>query len=292
MVGAPLREQIGELIRQKSPPRLSAAIERSVKESLVLRASPMPDDRIAIGESRLGGMPDLPPDAEWPAWNGQHLAFIAQINLSGLPSLEFLEVLPSHGVLSFFCSAQNETWGSGPNDRGNWRLLHLEEQGLEHRETPEDLWESGLYRSCSLDYEVSLTLPGIESPHLDLDYDHPQWDEIHQYVDLQRSFAELVGQGSCVHRLLGHPDQMQTDLLLEAQLASHGLRLGDPLGHLDPGRAELESGAADWELLLQVDSDDGAGMMWGDVGRLYYLMTSEHLRNRDFGAAWMILQCT
>jgi uncharacterized protein YwqG len=32
-------------------------------------------------------------------------------------------------------------------------------------------------------------------------------------------------------------------------------------------------------------------MMWGDVGKLYYLMNSEDLRNRNFDAAWMILQC-
>ena len=50
-------------------------------------------------------------------------------------------------------------------------------------------------------------------------------------------------------------------------------------------------GAADWQLLLQIDSDPNTGMMWGDVGKLYFLMNSEDLRNRNFDAAWLILQC-
>jgi len=290
MVDNTLREQISELIRKKSPGRLSAVIEQSVRESLVLRPNPMPDDQVAIGESRLGGMPDLPPDAEWPAWNDQHLSFIAQINLSGLPSLEFLEILPSHGILSFFYSAEQETWGFDPNDKGSWRVLHLAEQDLHRRACPPDLPATGIYKSCGLDFEVSFTLPALESPHIDLDYDRPQWDEIGQYIDLLGSFQQLVDEGSCIHRLLGHPDQMQNDMLRTAQLASHGVYCGGATE--DPRAGELEPGAAHWELLLQIDSDDKTGMMWGDIGKIYYLMPSERLRSHDFEAAWMILQCT
>lgn len=290
MSGNPLREQISELIRQKGPQRLSATIEQSVGESLVLRPSSLPDDKIVIGRSKLGGMPDLPPDAPWPAWNDKHLSFIAQIDLSELPSHGFLETLPSHGVLSFFYSAQQETWGFDPNDKGSWRVLHLEEHDLHRRASPPDLPDAGIYHSCSLEFEVSFTLPCIESPHVDLDFDRPQWDEIHQYGELEESFQQLVGGGSCIHRLLGHPDEMQGYMLRTAQLASHGVYCGGATD--DPRVGELEPGAADWELLLQVDSDDNGGMMWGDVGKIYYLMPSEHLRNHDFDAAWMILQCT
>ncbi len=289
MADNPLRAQISELIRQKCPSRLSAAAEQSVKESLVLRASSVRDDRIAIGKSKLGGMPDLPPGVEWPAWNEEHLSFIAQINLSDLPSHRFLQVLPSNGILSFFYSARQKTWGFDPNDKGSWRVLHVDEHNLHRRAFPVDLPEISVYKSCSLDPEVSFTLPCIESPHVDLDFDSPQWDEISQYGDLWESFQQLVGGGTPIHRLLGHPDQMQNDMLRVAQLASHGVYCGGTTD--DPRVGELEPGATDWELLLQIDSDDNAGMTWGDLGRIYYLVNSEHLRNGDFDAAWMILQC-
>jgi uncharacterized protein YwqG len=140
---------------------------------------------------------------------------------------------------------------------------------------------------------VTLTLPDLESPYIDLDFDPSQQTEIDQYDDLMESFDQLMdGRPSCIHRLLGHPDQIQGDMRLEAQLVSHGLYCGDGTCFQDPRRKVLESTAIDWQLLLQIDSDDNAGMMWGDVGRLYYLMTEEHMRDRNFDAAWMILQCS
>ena len=292
MAANPLRAQVSQLIRQQSPPRLSTLIEQSVRDSLVLRPDPRPDDEIPTGKSKLGGMPDLPLDVDWPAWKDHHLSFIAQINLSDLPSVGFLEVLPENGVLSFFYSGEQTDWGFDPHHRGSWRILHLAEHDLHRRTCPPELEEGGIYKSCSLDWELSLTLPALESPHVDLDYEREQWDEIAQYFELMKGFRQLLDEGSCIHRLLGHPDQIQGDMLLEAQLVSHGLYCGDATGYLDPRRKELESGAGDWQLLLQVDSDDSAGMMWGDMGKLYYLMTSEHMRNNDFDGAWLVLQCT
>jgi uncharacterized protein YwqG len=53
----------------------------------------------------------------------------------------------------------------------------------------------------------------------------------------------------------------------------------------------LEKGAQDWILLLQVDSDDDAQMMWGDAGMLYFWIRRQDLAQAAFGKAWCILQC-
>jgi uncharacterized protein YwqG len=55
---------------------------------------------------------------------------------------------------------------------------------------------------------------------------------------------------------------------------------------------QLRSGAADWRLLLQVDSEEHAGMVWGDAGRLYYWMRTQDLVARRFDQAWLVLQCS
>ena len=47
----------------------------------------------------------------------------------------------------------------------------------------------------------------------------------------------------------------------------------------------------DWRLLLQIDSDENCEMMWGDVGRIYFWIKTEDLKNRDFEKVWLILQC-
>ncbi len=59
------------------------------------------------------------------------------------------------------------------------------------------------------------------------------------------------------------------------------------LGH--PGLVQHDPREAD-TLLLQVDSDDAASMMWGDVGRLYYVIGLEDLRAQRFSASRCVLQ--
>lgn len=73
---------------------------------------------------------------------------------------------------------------------------------------------------------------------------------------------------------------------LECQLVSNGIYCGDPSGYQDPRRASLESGAADWQLLIQIDSDaDRLGWMWGDMGRLYFWNRRQDLAAANFEGA-------
>lgn len=79
---------------------------------------------------------------------------------------------------------------------------------------------------------------------------------------------------------------------LECQLVTHGLYCGDSSGYQDPRARELESGAVDWRLLFQLDSDpDGLGVDWGDVGRLYFWIREQDLATSRFDATWTVLQC-
>lgn len=56
----------------------------------------------------------------------------------------------------------------------------------------------------------------------------------------------------------------------ECQLASKGIYVGNPEGYQDPLVPELKAGAAEWQLLLQLDTEDDTGWMWRDVGTLYF----------------------
>jgi uncharacterized protein YwqG len=98
-----------------------------------------------------------------------------------------------------------------------------------------------------------------------------------------------------VHRLLGHPDPVQGDMQRECQLASNGINCGGREHLSDPRTPSLHEGAGDWRLLLQIDSIDSTesdtGMMWGDLGRLYYWIREEDLRVRAWDLAWLVLQC-
>ena len=54
------------------------------------------------GVSRLGGEPDMDPDAEWPLGPEGSLGFLGQIDLAEVRQADALEWLPATGLLQFF----------------------------------------------------------------------------------------------------------------------------------------------------------------------------------------------
>ena len=60
-----------------------------------------------------------------------------------------------------------------------------------------------------------------------------------------------------------------------------------------PIRVSVRSrpGAANWRLLLQFDTDDDLGVMWGDAGVIYYWVEAPAALAGRFENAWLILQC-
>jgi uncharacterized protein YwqG len=110
--------------------------------------------------------------------------------------------------------------------------------------------------------------------------------------DAYCEFRDSVYEGQPAHHLGGYPDPIQSeDMDLDCQLVSNGLYCGDESGYKDKRAAMLEAGRSDWTLLLQIDSDDGTEMMWGDGGTLYFWIRKDDLAARNFDDVWMILQC-
>jgi uncharacterized protein YwqG len=86
--------------------------------------------------------------------------------------------------------------------------------------------------------------------------------------------------------MLGYADAIQDDMRLQCQLVSHGIAPGTN----DPRIAALTPGAADWILLLQIDSDGLAGMRWGSAGMLYFWIERMALAAGHFDDVWVVLQ--
>jgi uncharacterized protein YwqG len=103
---------------------------------------------------------------------------------------------------------------------------------------------------------------------------------------------ELKAAQGTVHRMLGLPYLIQGDVMeIECQLASNGVYMGHAKAYSDPRHDHLRAGAQEWQLLLQVDSDETAEMAWGDDGMLYYWIRRRDLRALDFSDTWLVLQC-
>ncbi len=279
---------IRPLIREMLP-RVADDLEGLLANSIRLRTQSANESDLPVGVSKIGGNPDLPPDTKWPtrgdALSPKPLSFIAQLRLPDVTEYDPEGVLPRSGMLYFFYDADDQPWGSDPADRDSWRVVHA----TEHPDTlvrtpPFGLGESAIFKPCAVAFATEISLPGWDSATIDsLDLTEEE-DEL--YNELVERIIELKGiDNGPLHRLLGYPDQIQNDMQLECQLSSHGLRANDP------GAGELREGAADWVLLLQIDSDESAEMQWGDRGSIYFMIRRQDLQAHDFDNVWLILQC-
>jgi uncharacterized protein YwqG len=242
-----------------------------------MRSTPCANESISVGASKLGGLPDLPPKIAWPRWKTGYLTFVAKVNLAELPASDSL---PTVGMLSFFYDREQSAWGFAPNHKEGFRLWYFPEPSQLIR-TVEP--ESFMFPCAQLSFERFLSLPDTSAESLtDLLLDI-EGDGL--YYDCVEKCAGPEPQ----HRILGLPHVIQGDMPLERQLVTNGAYAGNAGGYKDPRRKELEPGSADWTLLLQIDSDDNAKMMWGDAGVLYVWIRRQDLASRNFDKAWAIL---
>ncbi|HSR69227.1 MAG TPA: YwqG family protein [Acidobacteriota bacterium] len=233
--------------------------------------------------SKLGGRPDLPPTFAWPVGESHPLAFLAQFNLSEVAPLAEETGLPGEGALYVFYDWQQQPWGFEAQDCDGWRIVYLLPEDLhtlEALEPPaEDPEACPFFKEIFLRFYRQRTLPGPDSPELEaLDLDD---DDLDAYCDI---IGELEEEHRPLHQFFGYPTQDQsTDMPAEAaKLASQAFPKTPP-----PAKPEGD----EWVMLLQIDSDDEAGFMWGDMGRLHFWIRRDDLRYRRFERAWMFLLC-
>lgn len=243
-------------------------------------------DTEAHGISRLGGRPDLPAGCRWPTGANGPLSFVAQINLVDATAVLPTDAgLPRDGLLSFFYDAVTQTaWGFDPSDREAWAVHYTAaDETVKPRAFPSDLPEEGRFSPIGLTAIAELTFPAGKSFEVEQIGIANWWS----------TYGRVLGNGEgSISRLLGNPDPVQGDMQRECQLASNGIYCGGGNYTAKSEAQELLPGSADWRLLLQVDSfEEETGMMWGDVGRLYYWVTEHDLRSHEWSNAWMILQC-
>jgi Domain of unknown function (DUF1963) len=231
--------------------------------------------------SYFGGAPALPRGVAWPANGGKPLAFLACVDLESLAETAAVPWLPSSGRLSFFYDVENQPWGFDPKDRGGWAVMLAD-----HEQLPASPPLAHGLRRRSIAFQRISTYPSWERPEV----------SALGLTDAEaESLADLGGSayGDLPrHQMGGFPSPVQGDEMeLECQLVSNGLYCGDASGYQSPDAAPLRSGAKDWRLLLQIDSDDDFGVMWGDVGVLYFWIKESDARARRFENCWVVLQC-
>ncbi|MEV4139671.1 YwqG family protein [Dactylosporangium sp. NPDC049742] len=238
--------------------------------------------------TRLGGEALAGDGFVWPRTDGgRALTVIAQLDCDeinatlgggGGPG-----VLPAGALLTFFYDAvEMEGWGYDPGHRQHWRVVVSDAATARPVVAPEGTEAFGAVACVP---RRVLTIPDRWEPAVERLREHGRGAVSRLYDRVG------VKDEAPRHRVFGWPELVQGPMQLECQLAADGISVGGPEGYDDPRVEGLREGAADWVLLLQIDSDDAAGWMWGDVGTLYYWIRSQDLAAGDFTRIWGIGQC-
>lgn len=280
-----MEDNILALFRSHDLERISDQVIGLLRHSIRIKTQPADNKTdIPIGASKIGGLPDLPLTLRWPEWQEEPLPFLAQIRLSDLAHLDDANELPHSGMLYFFFHDE-ALEGPYPLTRESWRVIYDDSNPINLQRSPGSANTAIVYPERILAFSSRLTLPPFESLYLEnlgLSYKVFERDasperrkEADAYMELWQQLDELYESKAPHHQLLGHPYQIQGDLLLECLQDTK--YAGEP---------------TDWRLLFQIDSDDDANMMWGDVGVLYFYIPWQALIARDFSQVHLIMQCS
>lgn len=282
------KHKIEQELKEVGLSRIASALADCMKVGVQLITTPVDDSEAPVGVSKIGGLPDMPPGVDWPTWKGGPLSFVAQLQLSELQASKAGEILPAQGLLYFFYDPEQQAWGYDPTHFGRWAVLYsaCPDSTLARTAAPADLPDYALYGSCLVSFSETVTYPPFDSRIVDsLGLTESEEDAYLDYLE------KLEQEREPSHQVLGHPSAVQGDMQLECQLVSHGLYCGDSTGYEDPRAIDLEVGVGDWQLLLQLGSDDCSNMMWGDCGKLYFWITKDSLSELNFDEVWTVLQC-
>ena len=229
------------------------------------RLRPLGPGEEAAVVCRLGGNPRMPEDQPWPQWPGHGpLTFIAALDCAALPPGETDLVLPDAGTLLFFFfdgqldDGYEVVTAAEESSQPGARLIYVP-QGVPVVERTAPVVEG--VNQIRPRTEQALTADQvITAPAYDASGGYP--DDASFFTDLA---LDLGGPGP--HHLLG----------------GWALPIQDAV-ELEVARYD-HAQAREWLLLAQIDTDERAGMVWGDGGARYWLIRRQDLIDRRFDRA-------
>ena len=246
---------LDEWLAEQDNPAWADHIRLIAEPCLVVRTIPLKDGQtVSTGGSKMGGLPDLDPDTEWPEWEEGEAAFVAQWNLSELAVSPCCAKLPKAGLLSFFIDLAPFVEDSGD---GESKVIFTRDVSTAEEREPNAQIEENDLAACRVEFREWLSIPDNTSPVLKKRLTERQRDDyMMPYFDYPKP------KGS--HRILGHAGPI----------------------HNDPSPA----GKKAWSLLTEFGPDAGLRLEACDGGTWYFMISTADLTKGKFTGTHMALQ--
>jgi uncharacterized protein YwqG len=248
-------------------------IEATIRPYIKIVAKP--ENNLGPWQSKFGGIPYLPKSAQYPKNSkGQPLFLLVQINFAEIPKLESF---PKHGILQFYIG-DDDQYGLQFEDmtnQENFRICYFSEvvKNEESLVTDFSFLPSPRFvpvsnsKSCSLVFELK------QQPISAYDY----------------QFEDTIFNGS----FPGHREDLYPTLgSYEKIFRADGHKLGGyPYFTQSDPRGNEKYRSKDFKLLLQVDTDSNADIMWGDAGVANFFMRETDLKECVFSEVMYNWDC-
>ncbi|WP_379134039.1 YwqG family protein [Paenibacillus sp. sgz500958] len=249
----------------------SETFQNMIKPSIRLISERAPEKKLKMGQTKLGGQPDLPANFKWPYWKEYPMSFIAQINLQEMPNIQTdsetdNDIYPTKGIIYFFYTAYPEAMyedGDFDNNPETSKVLYYDGElnNLIRTQPPKQLSEELQFTSARVTPRLEWNVPDSDSYEVYEVLGLPWGDDNHdKYWEVfEENFSKKY---------------------IEGYTSEFNVGMNRLYGYHDPVQGEYKGEG--WRLLLQIDSEDSTNMVWDDMGRLYFWIKDMDLKNLQF----------
>jgi len=270
-------EAMRTLIAENGLARHRETILAMARPAFGIVCSPAGRAEPPLAGTRVGGRPDLEDGTEWPCHeSGRPLVFVAQINLADLPTGVDAGPLPTAGLLSFFSAYgwMEEDFGephpiNDENGSPAWsRVLYFQDSTRLGRRTP----PAGVHEFPAAPAQTAPLVTFPSSP------EEPLFDALRPFEEDLYAFLDDVFEPYRTYQgyAAGRPRGVSSWLM----------------GHADFIQGVGAAAGGGRRLLLQLGSEEDAGMCWGDLGRLYFYIHPDDLARGEFSRVYTDFQCS
>lgn len=216
------------------------------------------------------------------------MIFVAQFNLAELASAGTELDLPKSGQMYFFF---DPGWYRSRGPSACVFSLNASELELEPAEFPEDVLEH--HRMPGSAVEIApmshlasslLLVNGFRS--WATGEERAMFDEYKQVLLQFREPRHHLG-GAATHT----QDEVEIDLEIRSRRMAGRIRWDADGPQLYTDKMYLAS-RKNWRCLLQIDTDERAGLIWGDMGTLFFGIKTEDWKRGDFSKVEAGMQCS
>ncbi|WP_222597119.1 YwqG family protein [Chitinophaga pinensis] len=259
-----LRKQLEQIITTQELQTYQEGLTALARKSVAF-ATTKEDNYSRKGNSRFGGLPDLPAHIPYPSFkdyqgNEKGMQFIAQINCTDIAHLQ--DYLPRTGILYFFIEDQEDTDAKVIYYDGDLSAL----QSAGQLDITEDYIydQHGIYTPYKVIADKYASLPSFYNAR---DYYAHSWPEL-EALEEEDDATDALKQAL-------EPDFKAIHSINSYVFKQHDTPEKEAV-HAFKGKPE------DWMVLLKVGSDSQPGFCFWDAGEIYFVIHKVIWRRKTF----------